>query len=328
MRNYIAHARMEQHFRPTMADPGYDVVTENRYFVAGAGRRVGGAVVLGQRLEVGRRPPAVSAAAAREGPVAAAAAPLRRGLPLSARRHASASTASTATSSVRAGAGRQRRSTAARSGSIDGRSRASACRRCRAACRRRSSRTRRCSDYTPVATIGDQPVFLFSGLTARQIVLIAGRNLLVEKSVAFSDFRVNDPELRARARRGARERPRSCSARPIAACATTSRRTARASSATGRRSDAEGDGHGRDARSVVRVSAADLRHQLPRLRVRSAGHAARDALCRRAGRGQHPAAEARRARTLDASVDFFAIAVPSSDRIYDAERRSRRPSAC
>ena len=35
MRNYIARARMEQHFRPTAADPGYDVVSENRYFVAG-----------------------------------------------------------------------------------------------------------------------------------------------------------------------------------------------------------------------------------------------------------------------------------------------------
>jgi hypothetical protein len=31
--NYLAHARMEQHFRPTIADPGYDVVTENVYFV-------------------------------------------------------------------------------------------------------------------------------------------------------------------------------------------------------------------------------------------------------------------------------------------------------
>ena len=33
---YIAHARMQQHFRPSLTDPGYDVVTENRYFVAGA----------------------------------------------------------------------------------------------------------------------------------------------------------------------------------------------------------------------------------------------------------------------------------------------------
>ena len=50
-------------------------------------------------IEVGRRSPAVSAAAARESAVAAAAAPLRRRLPLPAGRHASASTATTATSS-------------------------------------------------------------------------------------------------------------------------------------------------------------------------------------------------------------------------------------
>jgi hypothetical protein len=34
VQNYVAHARMEQHFRPTVADPGYDVVTENTYFSA------------------------------------------------------------------------------------------------------------------------------------------------------------------------------------------------------------------------------------------------------------------------------------------------------
>lgn len=37
VRSYIATARMEQHFRPTMTDPGYDVVTENRYYVADDG---------------------------------------------------------------------------------------------------------------------------------------------------------------------------------------------------------------------------------------------------------------------------------------------------
>src|SRR4029079_11773169 len=47
--------------------------------------------------------------------------------------------------------------------------------------------------YAPVTTIGNQPVFLFTGLTARQIVLLAGRNILIEKSVDFSNFRVNDP---------------------------------------------------------------------------------------------------------------------------------------
>jgi len=46
--------------------------------------------------------------------------------------------------------------------------------------------------YEAVARLDDRPVYLFSRLTSRQIMLIAGRNLLVEKEVVFSDFRVND----------------------------------------------------------------------------------------------------------------------------------------
>ena len=47
-------------------------------------------------------------------------------------------------------------------------------------------------------TIGNQPIFLFGGLTAQQIVLIAGRNLLVEKDVTFSDFVMNDAAFDSR----------------------------------------------------------------------------------------------------------------------------------
>jgi hypothetical protein len=35
IQHYTAAARMEQHFRPSVADPGYDVVTENRFYVDG-----------------------------------------------------------------------------------------------------------------------------------------------------------------------------------------------------------------------------------------------------------------------------------------------------
>ena len=61
--------------------------------------------------------------------------------------------------------------------------------------------------YAPVASIGNRPVFLFTGLTARQIMLIAGRNLLVEKSVVFSDFRVNPEDFEGSRDRGAAQRP-------------------------------------------------------------------------------------------------------------------------
>ena len=41
--------------------------------------------------------------------------------------------------------------------------------------------------------VGNRPVFLFSSLSAQQILLIAGRNLLLEKQVAFTEFKVNAP---------------------------------------------------------------------------------------------------------------------------------------
>ena len=59
--------------------------------------------------------------------------------------------------------------------------------------------------FEPVAPIGETPVYLFSRLVSRQIMSIAGRNLLVEKQVVFSEFRVNDASfdsLREQARRG------------------------------------------------------------------------------------------------------------------------------
>ena len=125
--------------------PATTCVTENRYFVAGDGRRVGGAVVLGERLEVGRRPAAVSAAAAGEGAVAAAAAAVRRRLPLPAGRHRARRRLRLLRRALRAGAQRQRALSRHGLDRSSRRSRASGCRRCRAGCRRRWCRTRRSS---------------------------------------------------------------------------------------------------------------------------------------------------------------------------------------
>ena len=68
--------------------------------------------------------------------------------------------------------------------------------------------------YAPSVTVGNQPVFLLHGLTARQIVLIAGRNLLVEKSVDVQRLPRQRRELRRGARGGARAAIASCTARP------------------------------------------------------------------------------------------------------------------
>ena len=93
-------------------------------------------------------------------------------------------------------------------------------------------------------------MFLFSGLTARQIVLIAGRNLLVEKNVAFSEFQVNDPgfeQARAAARASDRDHvPRDRRRPSLLREAGRHSRRQRASTTQQR----EGDGDGRHHRSL------------------------------------------------------------------------------
>ncbi len=57
--------------------------------------------------------------------------------------------------------------------------------------------------YEPVQTRGETPLFLPTRLSTKQTLLIAGRNLLLEKEEWFSDFRVDAPDFEAE-RRAAR----------------------------------------------------------------------------------------------------------------------------
>ncbi len=207
VRNYVAQVRMEQHFRPTMTDPGYDVVTENRYFVTGAD-------VEWEELSFSvngstwgsDRPPF----------------PLLQpekvlSLPLQLRfdegyRYRLDGTARVdgydcyvvrfeplkADASLYPGTIWVDRKTFARI-------RVQAVQGGLAAPVVSNEEIQR---YTPPIMVGNQEVYLFNGLTARQIMLIAGRNLLVEKKVTFTDFKVNDPGLRRCARGRPVERPR------------------------------------------------------------------------------------------------------------------------
>ena len=57
--------------------------------------------------------------------------------------------------------------------------------------------------FEEVASVGGQPLYLASRVSDQQILLIAGRNLLVEREIRFSDFRVDSDdfvEARATAR--------------------------------------------------------------------------------------------------------------------------------
>ena len=58
--------------------------------------------------------------------------------------------------------------------------------------------------YEVVANTEGTPIYVLTRQTARQTVLIAGRNLLLEKAARFSDFRINDASFAA-AREAARQ---------------------------------------------------------------------------------------------------------------------------
>ncbi|MGH9374364.1 MAG: hypothetical protein ACRD15_22840, partial [Vicinamibacterales bacterium] len=172
--------------------------------------------------------------------------------------------------------------------------------------------------YAPVAAIGNRPVFLFSRLEAKQIMLIAGRNLLVEKRVVFSDFQINDERFargRLEARRsnhvmyretdrGLRYYVKEGDTRVVSERAT---RTARAM-AMGVTLDPS-YGFPLPILGINYLNFEFLRRQDTQLAVLFAGVLAAGNL-QRSKLGGTP---------FDASVDFFAIAVPSTERLYDAQ---------
>ena len=324
VRNYTASARTEQHFRPTMTDPGYDVVSENRYFVAADG------------IEWEERSFSVNGSkwGADRPPFPLLQAEKVLSLPLQLRFDTDY---------------RYRLDGVERVGAYDCyvvrfdpvRSAASLYRGTVWIDRKTFARVKvsavqtglsapvvsneEIQTYAPVTSIGNRPVFLFAGLTARQIVLIAGRNILVEKMVAFDEFRVNDPrfeEWRIAARRSDRIMYRETDEglRYFVKQGDTRIVSDRAT---------------RTARAMAMGVTLDPSYSFPlpifginylnfqfrgredtQLAILFAGVLA-------AGNVQRPKLGG---TPLDASVDFFAIAVPSSDRIYDpsGERAAER----
>lgn len=322
VQSYIASARMEQHFRPTMTDPGYDVVTENRYFVADDGIEweelsfsVNGSkwgsdrppfpllqpekvLSLPLQLRFGsdyryrlagtERIGEYDCYVVRFDPVAAGLSLYRGTVWIDKRTFARIQVQAVQTELSAPVASNEEIQT-----------------------------------YAPVTAIGNRPIFLFSGLEARQIMLIAGRNLLVEKRVAFHDFRVNEEQFeqsRAEARRsdrvmyketdrGLRYYVKDGETRVVSERAT------------------------RTARAMAMGVTLDPSYAFPlpilginylnfefrgrpdtQLAVLFAGVLA-------AGNVQRPKIGG---TPLDASVDFFAIAVPSSDRLFDASGERER----
>jgi len=172
--------------------------------------------------------------------------------------------------------------------------------------------------YVPVV-VGNQPVFLLRELEGRQIALVAGRNITIEKQVGFSGFRINDGKF---------EEER--------AAVRSSDRVMFKETANGLRPYVKRDG----ARVVVEQPTQSVKamafgvvvdpsYQFPlpifginyvdfalggddrtQMAMLFAGVLA-------AGNIQRP--QLFGVRNLHASLDFFAIAAPSTDRVYSQD---------
>jgi MucB/RseB N-terminal domain len=324
LHNYIARARMEQHFRPTMTDPGYDVVTDNRYYVADDGVEWEelSFSVNGSRWGSDRPP----------FPLLQAEKVLSLPLQLRFDSHYNYRLAGRERISdrdcyvIRFEPNVNDQSLYRGTLWID--------RRTFARIQVQAVQTNlsapvvsneETQTYAPVGAIGNRPVFLFTGLDARQIMLIAGRNLLVEKRVTFSDFHLNDErfaDARIEARRsnrimyretdrGLRYYVKDGDTRVVSERAT---RTARAMAMGVTLDPSYGFPlpiFGINYLNFEFMRRTDTQLAMLFAGVLAAGNVQRTRL------GGTP---------VDASVDFFAIAVPSSDRLYDAngERDAER----
>jgi hypothetical protein len=326
VRSYIANARMQQYFRPTETDPGYDVVTENRYFVAEDGIEWEElSFAVNNRKFGGERPPYPLLQ-----PEKVLALPLQLRFDEGYRYRL-------------VGTGLQR---------IDGfecyevrfeplRDDPSLYRGTVWIDRKTFARIRlhavqgglpgmvvsneETLSYRAVTTVGNQPIFLFSALEGTQNVLVAGRTIRMDKRVTFSGFQVNDDdfvELRASARQSDRVMYRETPAGLRYYVKRDGERVVSEHPTASVRALALG--------LVVDPSYTSTAGMLPIFGINyidfSFGNpdtqmAMLFAGVLAAGNIQRPQLGSKR---LDASVDFFAIAAPSSERVYEpsGERES------
>jgi hypothetical protein len=323
LESYSARARMEQHFRPTPADPGYDVVTEARFFSARDGAEWEELSFSVNGTKWGPDRPAF--------PLLQAEKVLALPLGIRLADDYSYTLAGTDTVDGRpcyvvAFEPRSDRQSLYRGRVWIDRERF-------VRLKLQTVQTRLSSpivsneeiqSFTPVTDAAGHEFLLFSALTARQLVLIAGRTLLIEKSTRFWDFRVNDPAFagsREEARRSDRimyketDRGLRHFVKRDGVRVVSDRLTSRAKAlAMGVTIDPSFG----FPLPILGLNYIDFEFGNPDTQlallfggVLALGNVQRGKLL--GGR-------------VDASVDFFGIAVPASDRVYDAagEREAER----
>ena len=326
--HYVATRRMEQHFRPTLDRSRLRRRDREPLFRPRRRRRVGGAVVLGQRLEVGARIARRFRCCSRRKCCrcrcsCASTTTIATGWPAP-----SASTVSTATSS-RSIPSISRRALYRGTVWID--------RRTFARVRVQAVQTRplgagrlerRDQRYSPVIGVGDRPVFLLTrpdGAPDRADCRPqpAGR----EVRVAFRDFQVNGAGFVGSARSARAGATASCIARP-----TSGLRYFVKDGGTRVVSDRPTN----QAKAMAMGVTIDPSYAFPlpifginylNFALRIAEHAARDAVRRRAGGGQHPAPEDC-AHAFRRERRFLRHRGAVERRVYDSAGEHRERAAC
>ncbi len=323
---YVMNGRIQQYFRPTVTDPGYDVITENRFFVD----RVEGTEweerefsVNGARFGEPRPPfPLLQAEKVLSPPLA-----IELDARYSYRLEGTATIDGRAAWVIRFDPQRRDQSLYRGTVWIDrdtyARLRQQAAQTALSAPVISSDETQ---DFAPVRTASGAEVYLPSRTYTQQLILIAGRNLLVERRGSFSgheiapaDFAAQRQEARGGQRTmyretdvGVRYFVKEGDQRVVSDIATT-------------RARALALGVTIDPGFEFPLPIGGINYLNFRFRGRPDTQVAvLFAGVLAAGNIQRPKAIANR---IDASIDFFAIAPPSTDRTSARRGRSTR-SGC
>ncbi len=323
VRSYTVSARMEQHFRPAISDPGYDVVTENRFFVDDE-------LIEWEELSFSvngstwkeNRPPFPLLQ-----PEKVLSVPLKLRMTADYRyRLAGTDTVDGHPCYViRFDPSRADRSLYRGTVWIDTES----------FVRRKLQATQtnlsapvvsneETHHFEPVATLDGKTIILPTRITSHQIVLIAGRNLLVDKETIFNDYQINQQtftEQRKEARASNRIMYRDTDHGVRYLMKEGEQRVVREKPVSSIKAIAMGttiDPTFDFPLPIFGINVLDFNFHGPdsQLSLLFAGVLA-------LGNIQRPRLFGTR---LDGSIDFFGIAVPVTDTVYDShgERKAER----
>ncbi len=316
LERYVVLARMEQHFRPTTTDPGFDVVTENRFFADRQGVEWEELSFSVNGTKWGSDRPAFPLLQPEK--VLSPPLDLRLDADYRYRLDGTETVDGAACYVVRFAPSATSAETSLYRGTvwID-----------RETFRRRKLQAVQTGLAAPVVSndetvrfagageAGGRQIFLPIETVTRQIVLVAGRNILVEKTTRFSDYQLNPGDFEARraeARRsdrimyrdtdkGMRYYVKEGETRVVSDKATTSAKAM----AIGTTIDPSFG----FPLPILGINYLDFEFGSPdsQLALLFGGVLV-------LGNIQRP----KLIGPIDGSVDFFAIAVPGSDRVYDA----------